>query len=866
MNKIYDLKCNYETEPKALDDPSPLFSWKLLSDTYNTVQKGYRIYVSDNRNLAEKGIGNIWDSGYQLSSQSSGVKFQGSKLKSRTEYYWNVEVDFGKNEERVKGEIHTFETALMDQSDFFANWVGFLPALEGECLSIRRDIQVGAHLKKAQAYTCGLGLYEFFVNGEKCGEGYLEPAVSTFAKTVYYQSYDITEKLSEGKNTLAAMIGTGWYDRQIFWAQIYLTYEDGKEEIIYTDWAQGWTGRPGAIRQSLFGGEVVDNQGDPENWMLPEYDQELTYERPEGFIQLAVKEAPRGVMRSQPLESIKIISSWEPSLVGSFHENSSIYDTGQNMSGWVHLRYRGNPGAKITILYSEVLMKNGQELDRRNLRFAKSRNILVCDGKEHEYRPKFTYHGFRYFEMITEGEVEILSCEVEEVHTAVKDTGFFECSNDLLNRFQKCVHWTEVSNMMGIPTDCDQRDERMGWLNDITSRSVEAFFNFDVSRFYRKFMDDIADTVDEKTGAYADTAPYVWGYHPADTVSNAFIWINLLLYRFYGNKDSMKKHYAYMKGWINYQKKTEKKNHCIVTSYYGDWAAPIGECGIGTDSNAQTNRTSGDLISLSHFCRSLLWMSEVAEILNLPEDKKYYDEEYQIYRKYFNDNFYNEEQGIYENGTQTSMAVALNFRLVEESQKNRVLNNLLKNIEEHNYHVTTGNLGTRILLDTLIEYDHPEVAYRLLTQTTYPSFLYMLQCGATTMWERWENDPEYTMNSRNHPMHASNGVYLYRLLGGIYFTNHTRAMDFITIQPYIPDDLKYVKTAFDSVNGKIVSEWSQEDGKLQYHIVIPPNTKAQVQLKVKNNVKINGTDTGTTEQKNMFYTELGSGEYFIVSE
>lgn len=886
--KLYDLKCNFAVNPQAIDTPIPLFSWKIDgAGAQEVFQESCRVRVSEDRGRLSvgdgapgveggQGGGDLWDSGWMETGLTSGIEYGGKALGSRRTYYWSVEVRLQDGREVLRSGIESFGTALLRKEDFFAKWIGFLPALEGECLCIRRDVSMKGGIKKAAAYTCGLGFYEFYVNGEKCGQECLEPVISTYSKTVYYQYYDILPLLREGKNTLAAVVGTGWFDRQIFWAQIYLTYEDGHEEVLYTDWAQGWVGRPGAIRQSLFGGEVFDAREAAENWMLPEYDQEAHYERPEGFIQMGVKEAPGGIMRSEPLEPIRVISSWTPVKLSSGQTgdtqnqeernrkagnqsgqpdreegplgSAAIYDTGQNMSGWVHLRYRGERGSRITVQYAETLKENGTELERENLRFAKSRNVLICDGWEQEYRPRFTYHGFRYFEIRTEGRVEILDCRVEEVHSDIRETGSFVCSNELLNKFQSCVRWTELSNMCGIPTDCCQRDERMGWLNDITSRSVEAFYNFDVARFYRKFMDDIADTVDEKTGAYADTAPYFWGFSPADTVSNAFIWINLLLYQFYGDQASIKKHYRDMQGWIEYQRSTERENHLIVTSYYGDWASPVGQCGDGTDSNAQSSLTSGDMISMSHLCRSLRWMARAAEILGRGEDKVYYEREYERYRGYFNEIFYHEDTGLYENGTQTSLACALLFDLVEEKNVERVLDNLIKNIEENDYHVTTGNLGTRILFDTLIRCGHQDVAYRLLTQTTYPSFLYMIKCGATTMWERWEYDPGSTMNSRNHPMHASNGVYLYQLLGGIYPGQDTRGLREIEIRPYVPADMDFVKVSCETVNGTVGSEWRKEDGKVRYRISIPANMRARLRL-------------GGENRKEEICREVTSGEY-----
>lgn len=849
MCRLYDLTCDYAENPKGIAHNHPLFSWKTEGDRHGIRQIAYRIRVASSKNLLLLGQADCWDSGRIESDRSCGIVYEGTDFKSRTVYYWSVMVWLNGKEKPLEGQIQNFETALLYPKDFFADWVGFGPALEGDCLYIRRDFYVENKIRKVIAYTSGLGLYELYLNGEKVSDAVLSPTFSSVTKSVYYNRNDLTLLVQEGKNTIAAVLGNGWSDALKFWAQIYLTYEDGKEEVIFTGWAQEWTGRPGPVRQSLYGGEVLDAREEIGDWMLPSYDLKKYYERPEGFIQLGVKEPPGGILRSEMLEPIRVTQTRIPVEIGSFRKGSVIYDTEQNLSGWVNLDYEGSIGSRITILYAETLTPDKTALNRDNLRFAKSRNIIKCSGKRGRYRPRFTYHGFRYFEIILEGDARVNSLSVEVVRNDIRRTGQFECSDELLNRFQKCVVWTEMSNQHGIPTDCPQRDERMGWLNDAASRSTESFFNFDMVRFYRKWMMDIADTVDKKTGAYADTAPYFWGFRPADTASNAYILLGLQLYQLYGDRENLRKHYKNMQNWVKYQLSTEK-NHLIVPSYYGDWASPQSECGEDTDSGAQSAVTTGAYMSMADLCRSLGWMAQIAKILGLPEDQNDYQEKFKTYRCYLNEKFYHPEQGYYDNGSQAANASALLFGLVPKAEEQKVLNNLIRDIQSHDYHFTTGNQGTKIVLDTLIHFGRCDIAYRLLTQKTYPSLLHMILSGATTMQERWEISSSSTMNSMNHPMHASNGAFLYELLAGIRWMEETEGMDHFQIQPYVPEDMDYVKASYDSVKGKIVSEWKKENGKIKYRFVIPANSSAEISF--------------TDSQGNLIEKTVESGEYIFL--
>ncbi len=849
MYILYDMTCDYIKNPRGIDHQRPLFSWKIQGEEQGIRQEAYRIQVASSKEALKTGNCDCWDSGRVQSGCSAGVAYEGNAFQSRTMYYWRIQIWINKAAEMITGEIQDFETSLLYPEDFFADWVGFGPALEGNCLYIRKDFRICKKLKRAIAYTSGLGIYELYVNGRNASDAVLRPTCSTVTKSIYYNRNDLTALIREGDNTIAAALGNGWSDSLKFWAQIYLTYEDGEEEILSTGWAKGWTGRPGPVRQSLYGGEVLNSEEETEGWMLPEYDIETYYERPEGFIQLGVKEAPGGILRSELAEPVRVTQVRTPVCLGSYREGSALYDTGQNLSGWVHLNYEGSTGSRITVRYAESLNKDRTALDQRNLRFAKSRNIIRCSGKSGSYRPRFTCHGFRYFEIRTEGDARVDHVSVEVVHNDIQQIGHFTCSDELLNRFQECVLWTEKSNQHGIPTDCPQRDERMGWLNDATSRSLESFFNFDMVRFYKKWMQDIADTVDEKTGAYADTAPYFWGFRPADTASNAYILLGLLLYRLYGDKENLSVHYRHMKGWVAYQLSTEK-DHRIVPSYYGDWASPRAECGSDTDSGAQSSVTSGAFISMANLCRSLSWMTEIADILQLPEDRQYYQEKFEIFKGYTNEQFYHPETGNYDHGSQTSNASALLFGLVPAQDEAKVLDNLVKDIQRHDYHVTTGNLGTRILLDTLIRFGRPDLTYRLLTQKTYPGFLPMILNGATTLQERWEMDSESTMNSLNHPMHASNGEFLYELLAGINWPEDAVGMDRIKICPYVPEDLEEVKASYHSIRGMVISEWKKEGEKLHYHIVIPPNMTAELSL--------------ADREGNVFNKEVGSGTYTYI--
>jgi alpha-L-rhamnosidase len=862
--KLLDLRCEYATDPIGLDTQSPQFSWRIESEKRGAMQSAYQIMMSDSPESLSGNTSVIWNSDTVRSSESTSISYKGPDLKSRMKYYWKVRIWDTDNRISDWSEPASFEMGLINQEDWLSEWIGFTPGLPGRVLYFRGTFKTREHIQKARAYISGIGYYKMNINGLRVGDNQLDPATSDYNKHIYYTTYDIGPYL-KSENSVVVAVGPGWYGIPKLRMQIEFLYKDGTTERISSDFIRNVTAGP-ILRSSIYDGEAYDAREESGEFD-PATAQDSQYMKKIRWTWANIVDSPGGKMISQKLEPIKIISTLVPQDIKEPVPGVYVVDAGQNLAGWASLKVRGERGTRITMKFSETLYRNGT-VNQENLRSAESTDTYILKGSAADeiWEPSFTYHGFRYIQV--EGfpyRPEPGDIEVKIVRSSVEQAGKFSCSNELLNRIHKMVVSTEASNLHSIPTDCPQRDERQGWLNDLTVRMEQALYNFDLSRFYSKFITDVEDTQD-KEGRITCTAPYRWGYRPADPVSASYLLLAFKSYEFYGNMEIIRQHYAGLKAWVDYLNSRTVQG-IVDYSYYGDWSPPVEFGGTGDSPSPVSRYTPGKMMSTGYlyYCASL--MSRMAEILKNEDDRSYYKNLAEKTALAFNKNYWDEKAGGYASNNQASNSFALYLGLVPKNNIERVAKNLAADVKAHDYHLTTGNLCTKYLLEMLTENGYPEVAFKIATQKTYPSWGFMLENGATTLWERWEYETGGAMNSHNHPMMGSVDSWFYRYILGIKPDIGGPGFAKFTIHPYIINELNYAEGEYNSVKGVIRCSWKKESGSLNLNITVPENSIATVFIPAKNvkSITESGQRTDRMKEIKFLYSKENYAVYTVCS-
>ncbi len=553
--------------------------------------------------------------------------------------------------------------------------------------------------------------------------------------------------------------------------------------------------------------------------------------RREGLV-AGCADSPGGKLVAAALEPIQVVATRRAEKILQPRPGTYVFDMGQNLAGWSRLRVRGPAGGRVLLRFAETIHPDGT-VNQENLRTAKATDTYILKGGGEEcWEPRFTYHGFRYVQV--EGYPGVPTADdvvARVVRSAVAPAGSFASSSELLNRIDRMVRWTEASNLHGAPTDCPQRDERMGWLNDLAARSEEAIYNFDMARLFAKWVDDIADAQDPRTGAITDTAPFRWGRRPADPVSVCYLQIPWLLYVHYGDIYTLRKHYGGMRAWVDFLTGCAQDG-IIPYSYYGDWAPPV-HLGISGSlgSSAVSRDTPGALVSTACYAFSLDLLSRIAGVLQRGAECAAYRALAEQTRQAYHRRFWDEEVGGYGSNNQSCNAISLYMDMVPPQCRPRVVANLVRDVvERRDCHLTTGNICTKYLLEVLTAAGHGDVAYSIANQETYPSWGYMLANGATTLWERWELATGSGMNSHNHPMLGSVGSWLYRAIGGIRADEEGPGFAAFEVRPHVDPRLQHAHCTLKTMRGEVHAAWQIDDGGLQLTVRVPVGSTARVCL------------------------------------
>lgn len=864
---VYDLKVENLNNPFGIDITAPRFSWKTSSDKKNTVQKSYQILIASSWENLNQDNGDLWNSGIVLSDNQLWISYSGKKLRCNQQVYWKIRVETNKGNSGWSKE-QTFSVGLLGESDWKGRWIGLETMQPGEQRGMhtrlaaryfRKDYKLKGTVKHATAYVVGLGLYEFYVNGNKIGDNHvLQPVPSDYNKSIYYNTYDITNQLSEN-TCLGITVGNGRffpmrqekaYKTPIFGLpkcriNVVIEYANGQSDTWSTD--QSWRlSTNGPIRSNNeYDGEEYDARQELIGWNKFGYDDR-------SWMPAERCDIPNGTLKAQMTDGMTEKSFGQPikCLVKSSKNLSSVavLDFGQNMAGWIGVKVRGNAGDTIRIRYAEKINDDGT-IYRDNLRNAFSEDIYVCNGKETgtEWRSRFSYHGFRYAEvsgMKKPTKNDFCAYTVgDEMATVGCDA--FVTSDTILNKVVRNSWWGIKGNYKGMPVDCPQRNERQPWLGDRTVGCLGESFLFDNERLYNKWMNDIVDG-QRSDGAISNVTPTFWRYFE-DNMSwpAVFPFACDMLYNQYGNEQPIKDCYPSIKKWLMYMLDRYESNGIITKDKYGDWCIPPEKLTI-THSNDPKRQTDGSLISTAYGIHILQIMEKFANMQNLDADASFYSAKRNELTKAFNEKYLTIKRGtslrpghilypdsvFYGNNTATANLLSLAFGIVPDSIKKDVVCNLVTNIMTGgDGHITCGVIGISWLMEVLSDNGFADVAWLLATNKTYPSWGYMAENGATTVWELWNGDKANpSMNSGNHVMLIGDLLtWCYKYLGGI--CNDSAGYKHFILKPSFEiQDCFNVDASFNSYYGEIKSKWSKTLQKLHWEITVPVNTTASVYL------------------------------------
>ena len=800
-----NLRSEYLSNPLGMDVAQPRFSWVLEHSERGQSQSAYQVLVAARRQSLDDDKGDQWDSGKVEASESAQVAYAGKPLESGRTYYWKVRYWDKQGRSSEYSQAAQFEMGLLNREEWKGQWIGGANQL-------RSEFQLAESPVRARAYICGLGYYELRINGRKVGDNVLDPAWTTYEKRMLYTTYDVTPYLKRGSNAVGVMLGNGWYRSKQLLFQMNVELTGGNRASVAS--GPSWKAHDGPITSdSVWDGEVYDARLETPGWDRPGFDASAWK---------AAEEAtgPPGVLSAQMMPPIQVVDAMVPVGLTNPQPGVYVYDMGQNSSGWVQLRVSGPRGTAVKMRFSELAYENGM-INRQNIREAKSRDIYILRGEGVEtYEPRFTYHGFRYVEVTGyPGTPSLDSLRGRVVHTAVAPTGSFVASKQILNQIQKLIRWSQLTNLFSIPTDCDQRNERQGWMGDAQVTAEEAMLNFDMAAFYTNFVRDIRD-VQGPDGTITDTVPHRYGSRPADPAwGTAYPLLCWYMWQQYGDRRILEENYDGLRKYVEFLRSRAADN-VLSYSYYGDWVF--------------VQPTPGALVSDAYYYYDVQILSKVAQILGKSADAQTYSQLLEQIKEALNRKFLNAETGNYANGTQTANTLALYLDLVPKERRGAVASNLTNDIVyTHDTHVTTGFIGVKYLLPALTGIGRSDLAYDLATQTTYPSWGYMVSRGATTLWELWQEKTGPAMNSHDHAMFGSVGAWFYEALAGINVAGDSPSdvgYRHLRIEPQIVEDLEWASGTVETVQGKVSSSWNHAPGAITVEVTIPVNSDAKVSV------------------------------------
>lgn len=894
--EVYDLRCEYLENPLGIDEPRPRFTWLVKSQERGQRQSAYQILVASSAENLDNEQGDLWDSGKVVSGETVNIPYHGRPLTSRQTCYWKVRAWDRENEPSAWSKSTDWTMGLLVGSDWIADYVSyqdespvhtdrtelFLPAAH----QYRKGFECSKQVRRATLYATALGVFELFLNGQRVGDAYFAPGWTDYRKRAYYSTYDVTRLLQQGDNAIGAWTADGWYSGYVgfglltgigtekvgrytygktpaIMVQLEVEFEDGSRQIVASDESWRVTGQGPIQEADLLMGEYYDARREMPGWSKPGFDdshwdsailakknghpQATFYEfenpdDPGAEPKLAGHPVDLGFRRPRleayPGNPVKAIQEIHPVDITEREPGTYIFDLGQNFAGVVRLKIKGPQGHKVRLRYGEMLHPDGS-LMTENLRKARAQDVYVCQGDPNGelYQPRFTFHGFQYVEVSNfPGKPESDTVTGIVLHSDTKLTSTFECSDPMVNRLFQNVVWTQRANFLDLPTDCPQRDERMGWTGDAQIYVGTATINADVSAFYTKWLRELMES-QRPSGTFPGYAPYPFqhGWDFGTAWCDAGIICPWTIWRAYDDTRIVERCWPNMSCFMKWRESTSRNGLGIVHgNSWGDWLS-------------QGEKTPIDYIDTIYFATSTQMMAEMAEAIGRHEEAAHYSEQFDKIRSAFRQK-YVKDNGTLTVNTQTAYALALVADLFSDSQRELAGQHLADLIESNGCRMATGFLGTKSLLPVLSDSGQHDLATFLLQSHEFPSWGYEIDQGATSIWERWDS---YTtedgfgrhnagMNSFAHYSFGAVCEWMFSHLAGIRLSEPGSQEWIISPLPPAPHSnvdhppIDWVNASYDSVLGRITSNWRVVGKDFQLTVEIPTNTSTIVHLPCKN--------------------------------
>ena len=843
-----ELRCEYAAAALGIDARQPRLSWLTPAEPRGYRQSAYRIVVAASRAaLSAAGVA-IWDSGKVASDRSVNVACAGRSLRSGERCYWRVRTWDRQDRAGAWSEAAWFEMGLLETADWQGQWIAAERGISSPLL--RTELALEAAPARARLYLCGLGYYELRINGAKVGRQVLDPASTYYHNDLplelgaraLYASHDVTAHLGAGRNAVGVMLGNGWYaaeadvppspshrepygDRPRLLLQLEVELAGGG--VVRLASGAEWKASAGPVTYNDYShGESYDARRELRGWDAPGYDDS-------GWSAAQQVAAPRGRLRAQPLAACEVVETRAAQRVLRPRAGVAVYDFGQNFSGWSRLRVQGERGARVVLKHGARVHPDGSLDARSNLydlhctHVARQRDSYTLKGEGvEEWEPRFTLHGFRYVEVSGwPGTPQAEHLEGRMVRNAVERCGSFRCSNELLNRIHEAAAWTFASSLQGFPQDAADRSERVGWLGDPIPEDY--MYNFDTARFWSKWCDDLSDS-QRPDGQLPVISPLHWRGSTFDPYGRCPVWwshyalIPWSVYWFYDDERVLAEHAAGIGKLVDYLS-SQAQEH-IVGFGLGDHMEPQPD---GTTSSSPRH-TPPALTSTAYYYFDARVAARAAAIAGRSAQARRYGALAEEIKAAFNRRFLDPASNNYATGSQTANAVPLALGLVPEERVAAVVANLIRDVEEHHAgHLSTGMLGTNALVNALPRHGAAEVMYRIATRTTFPSWGYMIERGATTLWESWSDHREEKL-SLNMKLLGSVEKFFYRDLAGIRAT--APGFREVAIAPQVVGDLEWARAQVRTVRGEIAVDWRRSDTAFELDVTVPGNVAALVNL------------------------------------
>lgn len=885
------LRCEYRVDPLGIDVERPRLSWEMIDARRGAMQSAYRILAATTPEKLATEEGDLWDSGKVSSNRSAQIEYAGKPLASRTRCHWKVKLWDREGKESPWSKPALWTMGLGDANEWKAKWIGrdkepakavvqepanaksnkpedkTIP-IQG-CSLLRKEFKIERPVRRATLYASALGIYRMRLNGKPVGDDYFTPDWTDYHKRVYYNTYDVTDLMKQGPNAVAGILGPGWYSGAVGWwiegklygkhprlfAQLEIELDNGERILVATD--DSWKGADGPyLEGELQAGETYDAAREIPGWDRPGLDEEA-------WQPVAVTEQIAAKLEAFPGVPVRQTGELKPLNITEPKPGIYVFDMGQNFTGVERLKVRGPKGTRVVMRFAERLNPDGT-IYTANLRRARCIDTYILKGEGEEvYQPRFTFHGYQYVEIANfPGKPDDESLTGIVLNSDIPLVGSFECSNPLVNKLYSNIVWTQRGNFLSVPTDCPQRDERLGWMGDAAAFMRTATYNADVAAFFTKWLVDV-DDAQGKQGDYPHFAP-----RAVDPAGAAAAWADAgticptMMYEVYNDKRLLEKNYSGMVKWVEYCR-AHSKDFLRPAEGFCDWLS----------INAKTPQ---DVLATAYFAHSAKLVADAAKILGKAEDARKFDELFEQIKSAFNKAYVSSDARI-KGETQTCYVLALAFDLLPVELREKALGHLLENIRSRDTHLSTGFPGTALLMPTLSRFGQTPLAYKLFLTETFPSWLFPVKHGATSIWERWDGwtpergfqDPG--MNSFAHYAFGSVGEWMFRTIAGI--DSAEPGYRKIVIKPEPGNGIDWIKASYRSQQGTIRSAWCKEGGRLFLDITIPANAAAKVYLPRSKNVSPeNVTESGkplagvseiiiAESGDSGIALELGAGEY-----